>query len=153
MRGRVSGLGARISSTVGLFIVTRFEVHRSDYLLDEGYLTRGEGIFRVEVLVRPLAGPLLGWHKGVDLSRCVLRWLVQKNQEASQPTREVGQNAFGLTLGVKRANAEIRFRRNAPWLPDEWRTDDPVRVGISVAGPRSGPAHIDLPFVDEVSAS
>ena len=74
------------------------KVHRADYLLDEGDLTGGEIIFRVEVLIRPLLGPLLGWHEGVDLSSCVLRWFVQENQEASQPTGKVSQNAFGLTL-------------------------------------------------------
>src|SRR5262249_26998742 len=160
MRGSTSGLGARISSMVLLIVVgnclvgrVASEVHRADYLLDEGDLTRGESIFRVEVRVRPRLGPILGWHEGVNLSRCVLRWLVQENQEASQPTGEVGQNAFGLTLRAERANTEIRFRTDAAGLSDEWSADDPVRVGISVAGPRSGPAHIDLPLVDEVSAS
>ena len=47
------------------------------------------------------------------------------NQKASQPAGEVGQDAFGLILRIERTNAQIRFRRDAPWLPDEWRADDP----------------------------
>src|SRR4051794_23401721 len=111
MRGRASGLGARISANVLLIVVGKCivervagEVHRPDYLLDEGYLTRGEGIFRVEVRVCPPPGPILGWHKGIDFARDVLGRLVQENQEASQPTGEIAQNALGLGLGVKRAD-------------------------------------------------
>ena len=74
------------------------DFHWAHDLLDEGDLTFGEAILRVEVPVRPLLGPSLGRHEGVDLSRRVLRWLVQENQEARQATGEVGQNTFGLTL-------------------------------------------------------
>ncbi len=109
-----------------------------------------DAIFRVEVLVRPPLRPLLGRHEGVNLARCVLRWLVQENQEASQPTGEVGQDTFSLTLRVERANAEISLRRDGARLADEWRADDSVRVGVSVAGSRSSPADINLPLVDEI---
>src|SRR6266545_5813902 len=101
MRGRASGLGARISSIDLLIVVgnrlvgsTGCEIHGAHNLLYEGDLTRGESIFRVEVLVRPLPAPLLGWYEGVDLARCMLGWLVKKNEEASQPTGEVGQSAL-----------------------------------------------------------
>src|SRR6266403_2145486 len=159
MRGRASGLGARISSNVLLIVVRRClvgrvasEVHRADYLLDEGYLTRGEGIFRVEVRVRPPPRPVLGWHKGVDLARDVLGWLVQKYEEARQPTAEVGQNALGLGLGVKGAKAEIRLRGDAAWFANERRTDNPVRISVLITGPRGGIACEKFPLVDEVSA-
>ena len=106
MRGRASGLGARISSIDLVILGGSAEVHRADNLLDERDLASGDAIFRVEVLVRPPPCPLLGWHERVDLARCVLGWLVQKNEEASQPTGEVGQDAFSLILGVEWANAE-----------------------------------------------
>jgi len=80
---------------VGLFIVVG---HRPDHLLDEGDLTLRDAIFCVEVRVRPPLRPLLGWHEGVNPACYVLRWLVQENQEASQPTGEVGQGAFSLFL-------------------------------------------------------
>jgi hypothetical protein len=35
MRGQASGFGARISSMVGLFIVTAVQLHRPDKFLDE----------------------------------------------------------------------------------------------------------------------
>src|ERR1700682_2438100 len=127
MRGRTSGLGARISSMVLFILRGSAEVHRADKLLYERDLTTGDAIFRVEVLVRPPPRPLLGWHKGVDLARCVLGWLMQKNQETSQSTGEVGQDAFSVILGVERANAEIRLRRNGARLSDEWRADNSVR--------------------------
>src|ERR1700683_943686 len=158
MRGRASGLGARISSMVLLiFVGNRLvervvgEVHRADYLLDEFDLTDRESIFRVEILIRPLLSPLLGRHEGVDLACHVLGWLVQQNQKTSQPTEEVGQSAFGLTLRVERANAEIRFRRNAPGFSNEWRADDPMRVGVFVSSPRCGVATEQFPLADEFS--
>jgi hypothetical protein len=82
----------------------------------------------------------------------VLRWLVQKNQEASQTTRKVGQDAFGLFLGVERANAEIGLRRDGARLSNERRADDSVRICVLVAGPWSSGANINLPVVDEASA-
>jgi len=81
---------------VGLFIVTAVEDHRAYKLLDERDLTGSQVILRVEVLIRPPLRPLLCWHEGVDLARGVLGWLVQENQEASQPTGEIGQDAFSL---------------------------------------------------------
>ena len=59
------------------------EVHWTDNLLNELDLTSRNAIFGVKVSVRPFLGPLLRWHKCVDLPRCVLGWLVQKNEEAS----------------------------------------------------------------------
>lgn len=160
MRGRASGFGSRISSMDLLIVVgnrlvgiVACEIHRTDYLLDEDDLTGGERIFFVEILVRPLPGPLLGRHERVNLARCVLGWLVQKNKEASQSTGEVGQNALGLGLGVKRTNAEIRLRRDAASIPDEWRTDNSMRISVLVTGPRRSIACEKLPLVDEVSAS
>ena len=93
---------------MALFIVRdSAEVHRADNFFDKGDLTSGDAIFRVEVLVRPPLRPLLGWYELVNLARCVLRWLVQKNEKASQPAGEVRQSAVSLTLGVEGANAEI----------------------------------------------
>src|SRR6266576_335445 len=106
MRGP-TGFGARISSIALVILRRSAEVHRAHNLLDKRDLTGGDAVFGVEVLVRPPPCPLLGWHERVDLARCVLGWLVQKNEEASQPTGEVGQDAFSLILGVEWANAEI----------------------------------------------
>lgn len=66
------------------------EVHRTDNCLDEGNLRLGEVILGVEVFVRPPLRPLLRRHEGVNFARRVLRGLVQKYQETSQPTRQIG---------------------------------------------------------------
>src|SRR5439155_12429031 len=110
MRGRASGLGARISSIDLVILGGSAEVHRADNLLDERYLASGDAIFRVEVLVRPSPRPLLGWHEGVDLACYVLGWLVQENQETSQSTGAVGQDAFSLILRIERTDAQIGLR-------------------------------------------
>src|SRR4051794_16732203 len=101
MRGLAFGFGARISSTVLLIVVCRVghvEIHRTHYLLDKGDLISGKRIFRVEVLVGPLLGPRLAWNKTVDLSRCMLGWLMEKNQQARESASQVGQDAFSLPL-------------------------------------------------------
>src|SRR6266849_6641744 len=116
MRGRASGLGARISSIALVILGGTAEVHRADNLLHERDLAGGDAIFRVEDLVHPLPRPLLGWYEGVDLARCVLGWLVQKDQEARQPTGEVGQGTFCLTLRVERPDIHVRPRRDASGL-------------------------------------
>src|SRR5581483_12133036 len=110
------------------------QIHRANHRLDERDLVFAEAVLGVQVLVGPGAVPFLCWHERVDLASGVVRWLVQENQEASQPTGEVGQDARCLTLGVERAYAEIRLRRDAPRLPDERCADDPVRVGVLVSG-------------------
>src|SRR5882762_8182545 len=107
MRGQALGLGARISSIALGILGGSAEVHRADNLLDEHDLTTGDAIFRVEILVRPLLRPLLCRHERIDLASCVLRWLVQENEEASQSARQVGQDTFSVTLGIERTNAEV----------------------------------------------
>ncbi len=82
----------------GLFIRSiSAEIHRTNHLLDERDVTNGETIFQVEVFVCPPLRPLLHRHERVDLARYVLGWLMQKNQEASEPTGKVGQDAFSVT--------------------------------------------------------
>ena len=93
---------------MGLLIrVISAEIHRADDLLDERDLIRGDAVFGVEVLVRPQPRPLLSRYESIDLTCGVLRWLVQKDQKASQPTGEVRQNTPGLGLRVERADTEI----------------------------------------------
>src|SRR5450830_351333 len=159
MRGRASGFGVRISSMEGLLIVTfangdiskqvTGQLHRADNLLNELDLGRRDVIFCVQFFVRPSLCPLLRGHEGVNLACGVLRWLVQKNQKASQPTGEVGQDTFGLDLRVERPNIHICPRRDASRLTDEWCTDDPVRVGVSVASTRSSATNEDFPLVED----
>src|SRR4051794_30367064 len=116
------------------------ELHWSDDPLDEGDFTRGEIVLRVQVLVRPAFCPVLSRHERVDLARRVLGWFVQKDEEASQTAGEVGQGTLSVTLRLEGPNAEIGLRRDGLGLPDERRANDPVRVGVSVSGARSGPA-------------
>src|ERR1700730_7716702 len=157
MRGRASGLGARISSMallifVGNWLVGRAvgEVHWADYLLDERNFVLSSAILFVEQIVCPWFCPLLSWNEGVDPARGIVRRLVQENQKARQPTGEIGQGAFGLGFRVEWANAQIRLRTDAARLADERCADN--LVGISVFIPRawSGEADEDLPFVDEI---
>ena len=62
---------------MGLLIrVISAEIHRADDLLNERDLISGDAVFGVEVLVRPPPRPVLERHKGVDLARGVLGWLV-----------------------------------------------------------------------------
>src|SRR5438105_4155417 len=117
MRGRASGLGARISSMVLVILSVSTEVHWSDNLLDERNLTGGQTVLGVEVLVCPSLRPRLRWYKRVNLACCALGWLMQKNQESRQPTEEVGQRALCLPPGVERAYADISLRRNGARLP------------------------------------
>ena len=58
------------------------EIHWADNFLNERNLTIRDTVFCVEVFVRPYPIPLLGWNERVNLAVCVLRWLMQKDQEA-----------------------------------------------------------------------
>src|SRR3954471_19756550 len=112
MRGRADGLGLRISSIDGLLIVPVIsgivieqlfiDFHRAHDSLNERDFARSNAILLVEVFVRPPPPPLLGWDEGVNLAICVLGWLVQKNEEASQPTAEVGQDTLGFSFRLER---------------------------------------------------
>lgn len=108
--------------------------HRTDHLFDEIDFSRSDPVSGVQVFVGPLLRPRLGGHEGVDLACDMLGWLVQENQKARQPAGEIGQGAFGLASGIKRADAEIGFRGNTARFPEERCADDSVRVGVLVAG-------------------
>ena len=60
------------------------QIHWADYLLDELNLTGRDAIFGIQILIRPALGPVLRRHEGIDLSRGVLGWLMQQNQQACQ---------------------------------------------------------------------
>ena len=93
--------GWRISGRVivSLFIVTIIngdiaqqvtgQVHRAHDLFNELDFALGDAVFGVQVLVRPALGPVLRGHEGVNLARGVLGWLVQQNQQPSQPTAKI----------------------------------------------------------------
>src|SRR5262245_66217546 len=98
MRGRASGFGASISSMVLVILGVSIEVQWTDNLLNERNFTSRDAILSVEVIVCPFPCPLLCRNERVDPARRVLGWLVQKDQEASQPTGEVGQDTLGLCL-------------------------------------------------------
>src|ERR1700733_11606344 len=85
MRGRTSGFGARISSMVGLFIVTVVEVHGSDLGLDVGLLLPRDGVFHVQVLVCPGTVPRLLRNPSVSGVGRVLSDLSQRDKEAKEP--------------------------------------------------------------------
>ena len=92
-------------------------------------------------------------HERVDLARGVLGDLRSRDQEASQPARQVRQDALGLGLRFEEARCTGRSRMTcSAGLTDERRAEDPVRVGVPVAGPRRGAADEDLPRVDQVDA-
>ena len=126
------------------------EIHRADYLFNEGNFTDRQAVFRVEISVRPLSGPILRWHEGVNLTRGVLRRFVQKNQQAREPTGEVGQNTLGLALGIKRPDAQIGFGTDAARLTNEGCTEDAMRIGVAIAGAGRSAANINLPLVNSI---
>ena len=74
---------------------------------------------------------------------------MQKDQETSQPTREVGQDALGLILRVERSDVHVSPGRDASGLSDEWCTEDLVRVSVFIACSGSGPANEDFPLVED----
>src|ERR1051326_7790820 len=76
---------------------------------------------------------------------------MQKEQEASQPTREVGQDTLGLSLRIEWSYIHVRPRRDASGLSDKWCANDPVRVGVSVAGTWSSSADEHFPLVEDRS--
>src|SRR5271157_1542412 len=127
------------------------DFHRTHDSLNERDFAGGKAILLVEVTVRPRPRPLLGRNEGVNLAICVLRWLVQKNEEAGQPTAEVGQDTLGFSFRLERPDVVVRPRRDASWLSDKWCAEDPMGVGVSIAGTRSSRADENFPLVEDGS--
>src|ERR1700678_4115431 len=100
MRGRAWGFGVRISSMVGLFVITIVEAHRPDLGLDEGLFLSRDAVLRVQVLVCPGAVPRLHRHPNVSGVGRVLSDLSQRDKEPKEPRCVVGLQTLGSIARV-----------------------------------------------------
>src|SRR5829696_4953239 len=97
MRGRAAGLGARISSMVGLFAVIigggcfieKGVVVLGDLRLDKGDFLLGQPVSLIKLGVRPLLVQWKIWHKSVDGLECILRRLAERYEEANETSAEI----------------------------------------------------------------
>src|SRR5436305_1683711 len=94
MRGRTSGLGTRISSMVGLFILAVVEVHYSDLRLDVFLFLSRDAILREKFFVGPSAVPRLHRHPNVSGVRGVLSNLSQGDEESKEASGVVRLETF-----------------------------------------------------------
>src|SRR3954447_21362987 len=107
MRGRLSGLGARMSMVSD---IKEFSVHRTDHSVDECNLIVCDGVLLVELLVGPVLVPLLLWHPAIDALHCVLAYLPQRYEESDKRGLKVTGNDICLLLRFERPGNDPRLR-------------------------------------------
>src|ERR1017187_7830043 len=105
MRGRASGLGARISSILLLIVLA----HRSNHALDECDLVLRDAVLRVEQIVSPSPVPRLLWHPCVSGSQGVLGDLPQRYEKTEQPSPIVAGETLSCPLCLERRYGEVRL--------------------------------------------
>src|SRR3989338_3225489 len=105
MRGRASGLGARISS-MGLVIIL---AHRSDHAFDECNFVLGDAVLRVNKFVSPSPVPRLLWHPCVSRSKGILSDFSERYEKAEQASPIVAGEALRCPLRLERCHDKIRL--------------------------------------------
>src|SRR5687768_8861084 len=99
MRGRATGLGARMSSTVGLLIFSFIQhavveergVMFRDLRFDERDFVLGQAVAPVELRIGPHLIERQFWHEAINAPRSVLGWLAERHKEP----REAGPQTTG----------------------------------------------------------
>src|SRR5690606_28644192 len=106
MRGRASGLGARISSMALLIGLA----HGADHGFDEGLLFSSDAVFLVEFGIGPVMIPWLYRNPTVHASEYILRWLAKRYEKASEPRMQIRLDTLGpCKLNCVTAHASLPY--------------------------------------------
>src|SRR3954469_25410697 len=98
MRGRASGLGARISSMVGLLITLD---HRTDHLFDKRDLLDCKLVFLIESGVSPRAIPSLLRNPCINRLSRMLSDLAEREEKPEKSGSCVARDGLCFGFGVR----------------------------------------------------
>src|SRR5487761_2401186 len=126
-------------------LIEQFAVVLGDLGFDESDLGFGQSVPLIKLGVRPLSGRWQIWDETVNILRCVLGGLTQRDKKASEACTQIGRVMLSLVFVVEEAGNDVTLGASGTRLGDERPAKE---LGLNCRAGALYASHQDLPLVD-----